>query len=823
MRSGDVGVASPRAGSYKPHPVRTSAILLLLAAGASAAETASTTVSVGAAWGLAGLAAGAGLAGWLGWRAVRAQRADAVRRAAAAAEIGARAATFFDDVPLGAVTIGANGRIRTVNAAFERLAGRAAADCTGRFWRDLLAPEEVARDDRAVREVAEGGFAAAYTAACVRPDDGRVVVEVHRRRLAGGGGVIWVQEVGPRLTAEAAAQRAQARLDGLAERLPDALLRVIDGRITAANPAAKALCAGDPCGLAMAELVGPESSAVLRALLAEGGSAALRLRRRDGAARTVRAVAVPGADGCDLVLADLTDSTAANTGLQTSEQRFRALADPAAVGVWQLDGDGRTVYANAALCALLGVGAPADLGARGWLDFLAPESRETFARDQARDGGPAPSEIDLVTAGGLRRRVLACTAPLRGADGALLGLIGSFLDLSDRRSLEDQLRQAQKTEAMGRLAGGLAHDFHNLLTVITGYGEVHLRNLASNDPRRKGVEHMLTAARRASSMTQQLLALSRQQAAAPALVDLNAVLAELEPTLRRLVGDRVELVLRTGERLGRITVDRQQIEQVVLTLAVNARDAMPQGGQVTIETDNAELDEIYTRLQPAVKPGSCVMLSVADTGVGMDPETQAHVFEPFFTTKPGKEPGVARGLGLATVYGIVQAAGGNIWFTSAPGKGTVFKAYFPRVEPADEPVAPAPAEPSAQRPGETILLVEDEVDVRELIAEMLTSEGYRIIPAANGREALRQHEQHGDAIDLVLTDVVMPQMNGPELGEELARRAPDLRVLYMSGYLDRVIVRSDVNDPRFLFLEKPFTAAALLRKVREALDRPTRA
>ncbi|MBA3684676.1 MAG: response regulator, partial [Planctomycetes bacterium] len=512
------------------------------------------------------------------------------------------------------------------------------------------------------------------------------------------------------------------------------------------------------------------------------------------------------------------DGERAARELAASEARYRALAEHSAVGIWHIDAEGKTVYASPAMRELLEVDGEVIDGT--FHRFFSSQSLETMAAEHAkRSGGDASRyEVELVSARGTRRNILVCGAPLLAEDGRLEGMIGSFIDLSDRKRLEEQLRQSQKMEAIGQLAGGVAHDFNNLITVISGYGDTHLQTLASTDPRRKGVEQMLKAARRAAALTQQLLAFSRQQVLTPRATDLNTIVEGLGGMLKRLIGEHIELVIEPHPALGRILADPNQIEQVILNLALNARDAMPSGGRLLIETENVELDEIYTRLQPAVRPGSCVMLSITDSGVGMDAETQGRIFEPFFTTK---DVGKGTGLGLATVYGIVKQSGGNIWFTSAPGQGTVFKVYFPRVEISDESTGTAAEEPTATRLGnasETILLVEDEVDVRELIAEMLGNEGYQVLVSGNGREALALLGGNPQRIDLVLTDVVMPLMNGPELSEKLQDIRPGMRVLFMSGYMDKVMVKHGVGDPDFLFLEKPFTSAVLLRKVREALD-----
>jgi CheY-like chemotaxis protein len=369
-------------------------------------------------------------------------------------------------------------------------------------------------------------------------------------------------------------------------------------------------------------------------------------------------------------------------------------------------------------------------------------------------------------------------------------------------------------EAIGRLAGGVAHDFNNLLTVILGFGELMLGDLKPGDPVRDAVEEVCKAGQRAAGLTRQLLMFSRQQVIEPKVLDLNDVLTGMHKMLRRILGEDVETISLSNPSLGRVRVDPSSIEQVVMNLAVNARDAMPTGGKLTIETANVVLDEHYALSHLPAKAGPYVMLAVSDTGTGMDRETQARIFEPFFTTK---ELGKGTGLGLSTVFGIVQQSGGNIWVYSEPGKGTTFKVYLPRVDAEVDVVRPQVGS-AALRGTETILLVEDEEQVRAVVLNILRRQGYRVIPAQNGGEALLLCEKHSGAIDLLLTDVVMPRMSGPELAKRLAMTRPEMKVLCMSGYTDDSIVRHGVLEGHVAFLQKPITPASLARKVREVLD-----
>lgn len=383
------------------------------------------------------------------------------------------------------------------------------------------------------------------------------------------------------------------------------------------------------------------------------------------------------------------------------------------------------------------------------------------------------------------------------------------------RQSEEQLRQSQKMEAIGKLAGGVAHDFNNLLMPIMGYSDLLLSHLVPGHALRRYAEQIKKVAKRAASLTHQLLAFSRKQVLQLEVLDLNAVVADMNKMLRRLIGEDIDLITIPDPGLGRIKADPGQIEQVIMNLAVNARDAMPRGGQLTIETANVELDEIYAQRHVGVQPGPYVMLAMSDTGCGMDEETRSRVFEPFFTTKA---EGQGTGLGLSTVYGIVRQSGGHIWVYSEPGRGATFKIYLPRIEEAVESSKPSAAKPRLLPQGsETVLVVEDEQDVRALICETLENDGYRILEACDGDEALLVSGQHPGPLHLMVTDVVMPGMSGRTLADCLIALRPGMKVLYMSGYTDNAIVRHGVK-PGMVFLQKPFTADVLLRKVREILD-----
>ncbi len=510
----------------------------------------------------------------------------------------------------------------------------------------------------------------------------------------------------------------------------------------------------------------------------------------------------------------------AQEGLRRSEINFRSLVTHAPYGVCRCDSDGILLDVNPALVSMLGYASGAELVGSNLANLYADSQQWFGLADYLR----SLQKFHGLNADWVRSDRTNISVRLSGrafrneANTIFFELFAE--DVTERRALEQQLRQAQKMEAVGRLAGGIAHDFNNLLMVISGYSEFLLERLGTDPTLRGHAQEIANAADRATSLTRQLLAFSRKQMLAPKIVDLNGVVTENVKMLTRLIGEDIDLVMVPGPGIGAVKADPGQIEQVIMNLAVNARDAMPHGGKLTIETANVTLDVNYARFHAPVKPGDYVMLAISDTGMGMDADTQAHIFEPFYTTKGLK----GTGLGLSTVYGIVKQSEGYIWLYSEAGKGTSFKIYLPRFSATGEALATQPAlaaDADQPSPGhETILLVEDEENLRRLARQSLETQGYRVIDAPDGATAIKVSQAHQGPIHLLLTDVIMPGMNGRELANQLSPTRPEMRVLYMSGYTENHIGHNGTLDEGITLLQKPFTLPALKAKVREVLDTP---
>ena len=505
--------------------------------------------------------------------------------------------------------------------------------------------------------------------------------------------------------------------------------------------------------------------------------------------------------------------------LRAAEERYRRLAENAPDVIYRYDlrPAEKMAFVNPRVTAVSGY-SPEEFYSRPGLlfDLLHPEDRlvlESIFREKATAGNTVTLRWRHKNGNLIwieQHHVL-----VRNPYGVLHAVECIARDITERKSLEEQFRQAQKMEAIGRLAGGVAHDFNNLLTVINGYSAQALTELSKSDPFHEEFGEIARAGDRAAGLTRQLLAFSRRQMLQPQVFNANEVVGDMDKMLRRVLGEDIELATILNPRLEPILADRGQLEQVIMNLAVNARDAMPNGGKLTIETAPAELDRAYADYHPSVKPGRYAMIAVSDSGQGMDETTKARIFEPFFTTKA---PGQGTGLGLSTVYGIVEQSGGTIWVYSELGKGTTFKIYFPRA--AATGVAPEGPRGAVRPAGgsETVLIVEDDESVAKLIRTLLQHAGYTVLEAKNGKDALHLLTTHSGAVHLVVTDMVMPQMSGWELLQKIGEFRPGLKALFMSGYTDNALLRQGMATSQTPFLQKPFTPTALVSKVREVID-----
>lgn len=511
--------------------------------------------------------------------------------------------------------------------------------------------------------------------------------------------------------------------------------------------------------------------------------------------------------------------------LRESEEKYRKILENIAEGYYEVDLGGHFTFFNDSVCRILGYTRDELMGMnnRSYTDPKNAKNLYQAFNHVYRTGEPFKGfDWEIIRKDGTIRSVEASISLIRDPKGQPTGFRGIVRDITEPKRVEqemivlqEELRQSQKMEAIGRLAGGIAHDFNNLLTVISGNCQMSLLDLKEGDPLRGNIGEIRVAADRAASLTRQLLAFSRRQILNFIILDLNDILRNLDKMLRRVIGEDIELITVLAEDLGKIKTDPGQVEQVILNLVLNARDAMPKGGKLILETANAKVDEEYVQAHIGVKPGRYVRLSVSDTGAGIPPEVKERIFEPFFTTK---ENGKGTGLGLSTVYGIVKQSGGNIWVYSELGYGTVFKVYFPQAEEPIEVWSEKVKEFENLYGGETILLVEDDGAVRKLAMQILKKQGYKVLEAKHGGDALLISKKYQDLIHLMVTDVVMPGMNGRELAENLLAMRPEMKVLYISGYTDNAIVHLGVLEPETHFIQKPFTMEALAKKVREVLD-----
>ena len=622
-------------------------------------------------------------------------------------------------------------------------------------------------------------------------------------------------------------EESRARNQALVEALPDMILRIHrDGTYLDYHPSLEfepLVAPADFIGKKVGEVLPPNLAAIAMSAI-ERALATGEIQRNEyerdyeGETKAFESRYVAsGEDEVTVIIRDLTNRKRAEKALREKEERYRLFFEDDLTADFIATPDGTIEFCNAAFVKTFGFeNNEAPIGTR--FDALCPDemAREAFWIEFNKEGRLHRYETELRRLDGKPVYTIGNFNGLRSEGGVMTQIYGYIFDNTERRALEEQLRQSQKMQAVGRLAGGVAHDFNNLLTAISGYSQLLRMRLSPDNPLRADTEEIIKASDRATSLTRQLLAFSRKQVLQPSVLDLNGVVADMNKMLRRLIGEDVELVTDLTPGLAPIKVDPGGVEQIIMNLVINARDAMPEGGRLTIATANRRVDEAESRSGLGVDPGGYVTLSVEDTGVGMTPEVQSRIFDPFFTTKNHSE---GTGLGLTTVYGIVQQSEGQLTVSSAKTEGSSFTIYFPAVE--GRVAKPGPVDvPHDVTGNETVLLVEDEEVVRNLTRRILKQRGFHVLEAADGHEALRISAAHVGDIDLLLSDIVMPQMNGQVLARELRKTYPDIKVVFMSGYAGDFAVKDPFFDPTLNFLQKPFTPSALVHKIRALLDTP---
>ena len=742
--------------------------------------------------------------------------------------------TLFEHAPDGILVADRSSYYLDANPSMCRMLGYSRDELVGLHASDIVAPEEHPHIESALHQIET---TAVYQRRWRfrRKDGSTFPAEVIATVTPDGNLLAMVRDVTEQTEAVAALlferDKAQRYLDSA-----DVILLALDleGRVTLINRKGCELLGRhesevlgcnwiETCVPArvqealterMAGLVAGDTSVVENPILMAGGGERLIEWRnsvvRDEAGRPT---------GTFSSGTDVTERHAAVEALKTAEERMRFALQSAEVGIWDMDYRTGVLEWSEILEAQYGLRPGTFPGTfEAFVERVHPDDRESLLASlmtAQSSGADFSVQHRSLWQDGTVRWLSGAGRILLGHDGEPLRGVGVSLDVTDRRSLEDQYQQAQKMEAIGRLAGGVAHDFNNLLTAILGYCELLLSARDPADPDFADIAEIQTAGLRAAGLTRQLLTFSRKQIIAPTLLDLNVIVSEMRPMLERLIGEDVSVGLKLQPHLGLIKADRGQVEQIVMNLAVNARDAMPQGGALTIETAGVQRDEHYARSHADVAPGPYVALTVTDTGTGMSAQVQARLFEPFFTTK---EVGKGTGLGLATVHGIVMRNGGSISVDSEVGRGTSLKVYFPKTAGSETAAGmPASSHPAC-RGVETVLVVEDADGLRQLAKRLLERLGFTVLIAADAAEALNIFACT-PGIDVLLTDVVMPGASGPALTRQLLERQPDLKVIYMSGYTEDAITHHGVLNPGIDFLHKPFTSETLGRKLREVLDR----
>jgi PAS domain S-box-containing protein len=756
--------------------------------------------------------------------------------------------SIFENAVEGIFQSTPEGRFKRVNPAFVRILGYDSAEEMIALVTDIAHQLYVVPGDRveAARLQEERGVLEAFEFEAYRKDGRKIWLSLNRRfvNLAEGGHFIEgsVEDITERKQVEKALQASESRKDAILKSALDCVITIDhEGNIIDFNPAAEhtfGYASEDVVGKLMADLIvppalRPQHKHGFASYLATGCTSVLGKRlevtamRADGSEipveLTITAIGELPQPTFTAFIRDLTESQRAEQELRESEERYRDLVENAHDLIYEHDLKGNYTSTNKAAERITGYSHEESINLN-LSQSVAPEYLEKakqMLRQKLAGERVTAYELEILAKDG-RHVAVEVNTRLVLKDGVPVGVQGIARDITERKRLEkalreseDQLRQSQKLEAIGQLAGGVAHDFNNLLTAINGYSALARRRIGDEHPISSYLEEISKAGDRAANLTRQLLAFGRKQLLQPLALNLNDIVSDMIKLLKRLIGEDVQLVTKPGANLKQIKADPGQLEQVLVNLVVNARDAMPQGGTITIETANTKLDGAYASRHLGVTPGAYVMLAVSDTGTGMDHPTQARIFEPFFTTK---EIGKGTGLGLSTVYGIVRQSGGNVWVYSEPGKGTTFKVYLPQVE--EEVAAPVEAKAVAtiKRGSETVLLVEDEDMVRHLASELLEESGYIVLSANGGEEAISFAARHEARIDLLITDVVMPNISGKEVAEKLKKIHPETKVLFMSGYTDEAIVHHGIVDSDIAFIQKPFSEQALAQKIRDVLD-----
>ena len=723
-----------------------------------------------------------------------------------------------------------DGTITEVNEEFERVLGYPRQDVEGQtsLERGLYTAEMHERLVAGYR--AHGGLRNQEVVVRTKAGAERLMlVNSNPVEIGGQSHVLSaMKDITDRRRAEQRLAASEHRLRAIFDNEPECVKLIgAGGELLDMNPAGlrfiEANSLDEVLGRSMIDLIRAEHRGAFvklseRVFQGQSGSLEFEIQGLRGTRRWLETHAVPLSDesGDTKLLGitrDITERKRATEHLRRTSDLLAAVAEGTTDALFVKDLDGRYLLCNPAAAHIVGRSPEDVIGLTDAELFDAASARLIAERDRhVRESGETETQEEVLTAAGETRTYLATKSPYRDAAGTLLGVMGISRDITDRKRLERQFLQSQKMEAVGQLAGGVAHDFNNLLTIISGYSEILLSTLPSDDPTRASVRAIGEAGERAAGLTRQLLAFSRQSVLEPKVLDLNAVVRETGNMLRRIIGENILLTTVLDPNLGRVKVDPGQMEQVLMNLAVNARDAMPRGGTITIETGNVERDD---NDGDDSRPGRHVLLTVSDTGCGMTPDVKARIFEPFFTTKG---VGKGTGLGLAMVFGVVKQSGGRIDVVSEPNFGTSFRISLPAVA---EPVSSPETHDGDLVVGgtETILLVEDDDGVRELALLVLQSRGYNVLVAGDGTDAIRVIETHRRPIDLLVTDVVMPGMDGRDLADALRPRFPRMKILFSSGYTDDTIVRHGVLHEAIAFLQKPYSPFSLAKKVRDVLDK----